>query len=510
MHCRHPEPSPAPSFSPQSSGTTPFAPRHRAAFLSVLAFTLLLTGTLSATNHPQSDRILPEALPDPHLTGYAFPESEATVTSWITAMTRGTPSTTLPSPTDRIQLHGWGLWTALTAETSQMTDGQRLRVFETWLTPEDLLENSTLPGVSALAQLPRRRAPLHTPAHLTANGETAGGAAAAGTSSGPASTDRIVGYVKYDPTSAEHIIRQQLLSASALNALLAGGAQQIPPFPATALVVKPLFQIIKISELIEGRYYALKAWSGPPETVQPYAPAQWPGSVWIDVLGEGRGQGAIDARPAADGSTRTATTTYPLSSLINYRLSAVDATALNADKPGTGASAGDIAILVAMHVAGREIARWTWQTFWWTPDPDSPPAPSSPAIASQRPNQLRGAARSYAMAQTYTMQTPDQPYVGGENSGAAVYAYNPWIEARFAPADLPDSLPGLDPNGLPATNNHGVQTNCMSCHAQANYNPNRRVTAPRFAGARYVDLADPQFVGTLQVDFLWSIGRHAK
>ena len=196
--------------------------------------------------------------------------------------------------------------------------------------------------------------------------------------------------------------------------------------------------------------------------------------------------------------------------MINYRLSAVDATALNADKPGTGASAGDIAILVAMHVAGREIARWTWQTFWWTPDPDSPPAPSSPAIASQRPNQLRGAARSYAMAQTYTLQTPDQPYVGGENSGAAVYAYNPWIEARFAPADLPDSLPGLDPNGLPATNNHGVQTNCMSCHAQANYNPNRRVTAPRFAGARYVDLADPQFVGTLQVDFLWSIGRHAK
>ena len=41
-------------------------------------------------------------------------------------------------------------------------------------------------------------------------------------------------------------------------------------------------------------------------------------------------------------------------------------------------------------------------------------------------------------------------------------------------------------------------------------NPARLATAPRFAGARYVDLADPQFVGTLQVDFLWSIARHAK
>ena len=108
------------------------------------------------------------------------------------------------------------------------------------------------------------------------------------------------------------------------------------------------------------------------------------------------------------------------------------------------------------------------------------------------------------------MLTPDQPYVGGENAGAAVYAYNPWIEARFSSADLPDSQPRFDPAGRPADNNCGVQTNCMSCHAQATYNPNKRVTAPRFTGARYVDLIDPQYVGTLQTDFLWVIPRHAK
>jgi hypothetical protein len=50
----------------------------------------------------------------------------------------------------------------------------------------------------------------------------------------------------------------------------------------------------------------------------------------------------------------------------------------------------------------------------------------------------------------------------------------------------------------------------MSCHAQASYNPRGLATAPRFTGARYVDLSDPQFVGTLQVDFLWSIARHAR
>jgi hypothetical protein len=167
-------------------------------------------------------------------------------------------------------------------------------------------------------------------------------------------------------------------------------------------------------------------------------------------------------------------------------------------------------VLVAMHVAGREIARWTWQTFWWTPAPDSPPAPSSPAIASRRPAQLRGAPRHYAMALAYTLFAPDQPYAGGENAGAPVYAYHPWIEARFAPADLPDSQPLTDPDRRTLANNTGVQTNCLSCHVRANYNPGLRTMAPRFAGLRYTDLGDPQFVGTLQVDFLWSIARHAR
>ena len=114
------------------------------------------------------------------------------------------------------------------------------------------------------------------------------------------------------------------------------------------------------------------------------------------------------------------------------------------------------------------------------------------------------------MALSYTMSSPNEPYVGGANDAPAVYVYNPYIEARFAPADLPDSLPGLDPAGRPAANNHGIQTNCLSCHIQANHNPRRLATAPRFTGARYVDLGAAEFVGTLQTDFLWALPRHAK
>jgi hypothetical protein len=452
----------------------------------------------------RAQQITPEPLPQLSIPNFGFPENEAALTSWVTAMTRSTPEAAFA--TAKIYLHGWGLWTALTAETAQSVDSQPLRVFETWLTPEELAADPAT-GVTAPAARLRRRSPLRSLNQLRFRlneRETSG------TPDEIDPINRVMGFVKFDPTAADHIVKQQLLNTEALDALLLGGAQQIPAFPATALVAKPVFQVVKVSDLIDGRYYALKVWPGPPATPQPWAPSQWPGCVWLDVFDGGNGHGAVDESPAGDGSSRTEETTYPLASIIHYRLSATDAVGLNEAKPATDASAGDYAILVAMHVAGREIARWTWQTFWWTPTPDDPHEPSSPAIAGRRPAQLRGAARNYAMALAYTLLTPDQPYVGGENTGVPVYAYNPWIEARFGPADLPDSQPLPDASGRMLANNVGVQTNCMSCHIRATYNPNLRATAPRFAGARYTDLGDAQFVGTLQVDFLWSLPRNAQ
>jgi hypothetical protein len=447
-----------------------------------------------------ASEIVPEFLPDPRIPGFGFPESEATLTRWITELTRGDTATIAPAAFEKIHGHGWGLWTALTMETAQRQEGQRLRVFETWLTTDEVAESSGDVGRQAFARRAplRRLAPLKIREVEREQGES------------PTPIERVMGFVKFDPTAVDHIVRQSLLHTTALNALLEGGAQQIPPFPSTALAVKPVFQTIRQNELVEGRYYALKTWRGPPDTPRPWGPTHWMSSVWIDILDGGNGRGAVDEFGLSDGSTRTAETTYPLSSLIHYRLSAADATALNAERAVPPASAGDIIILIAMHVSGREIARWTWQTFWWTPAPDTPPAPSSSAIAGLRPTQLRGAPRNYAMALGYTMLSPDQPYVGGSNSTPAVYVYNPWLEARLGPGDLPDSIPGFAPNGQSAANNHGVQTNCMSCHAHATYNPNQRPTAPRLTGARYVDLGAAEFVGTLQVDFLWSIARHAR
>jgi hypothetical protein len=441
-------------------------------------------------------------LPNPQVPGFHFPESEATILTWVQTM--GAGGADAPAAFNNVYTHGWGLWTALTMPTSQV-DGDALRVFETWYTPQEISEvpgslNANLVPPS-LQPAARKRAPMQNFVQFEHGLDPRDRELMAQVNG----SETVFGYVKFDPTAAAHVMKQQLLSTAALNQLMTGGASQIPVFPSTALTLKSAFQIITPSSLVDGRYYRLNVWSGPPATPQAYGPVLWPGVVWVDIQGGGSGNGQIDMEASTDGGTRTDQTTYPVSDFINHQITRGEAAEFNANQPGSNVMPGNYAILVAMHVAGREIARWTWQTFWWSPTPDDPQLPSSTAIAALRPSQLTGAPRHYAMSLGYSMSTPSQPNVGGQNTGAAVYAYNPYLEARFGPPNLPDSIPGNDPNGQPSANNVGVNCNCMSCHIRANYNPNNLATAPRYAGARYTDLNDPQFAGTLQVDLLWSL-----
>lgn len=468
---------------------------------------------------PAAARELPQIAPEPPprlaIAEFSFPEAEATLTSLVTTMTRRRATEQGADAERRVYRHGWGLWTMLTYYSQQAYRDQRLRVFETWLSLDELQSSTpaSVPNQPSAAstppRLPRNRSlrPLGT---LRLQADDPAEVADVAPSDDGSHIARVIGFVKFDPSAAEHVVRQRLLDRAAMDALLDAGAIQVPPFPATALIAKPVFQIVKASELVGGRYHPLHVWSGPPAVPQAWGPDRWTDVVWIDVRNGGSGRGAVDAIAATDGSSRTPSTTYPVADFIHHPLSAADAAALNQAKPDTKAAAGDIALLVAMHVAGRELARWTWQTFWWTPAPDTPPAPSSVAIAAARLAELVDAPRHYAMSLSYAMLAPEQPYTGGSNEAPAVYAYNPWIEARFAPDDLPDSRPGLGPDGTVSANNVGVQTNCVSCHAQATHHAATLKTAPRFTGARYVDLIDPQYVGTLQTDFLWSLPRHAR
>jgi hypothetical protein len=177
------------------------------------------------------------------------------------------------------------------------------------------------------------------------------------------------------------------------------------------------------------------------------------------------------------------------------------------------AKKGDYAVLVGMHVTTNETIRWTWQTFWWAPNPENPPSPSSKFQADKRPDQLKGAARHYAVAITYTFILPNQPITGGNNIGQSVIGYNPYLEAGFfyqpgnKKAPLTYSAVVVT-NGKNVYNNVGVLTNCMSCHGITNYVIKNQDA--NYIGDTYIDKNDTLFKGKLKTDFLWSIPLQSK
>jgi hypothetical protein len=157
-------------------------------------------------------------------------------------------------------------------------------------------------------------------------------------------------------------------------------------------------------------------------------------------------------------------------------------------------------LLVAMHVGTKEISNWTWQTFFWTPNPAQPLFPSSAFAAGLRPSNLNGAANHYAVATAYAMVWPNQPINGGTNTGVTpIIAFNPYLEAGLG------NLSSGRPNQLNPNYQWGVQTNCMSCHAQATVVPSSPGSSLPYTADQYISMNDTMFYKFLKVDFAWSI-----
>jgi hypothetical protein len=451
----------------------------------------------------------PVALPDPKIAGFRFPESAETVARWAAS-----------DDVDAAARHAWGLWTALMTDSGESFEGQPLRVFETWFTTRDLLASVPLPAV------PRPRVPhplgdleqlhrIRRAARLDADAETPppnvdGGNSEEGDAGSPAG-DELLGFVKFDPVAAEHVASDRLLSKGRLQELVTLPVAKIPDFPNAAIVVKAVYQTLSTggdAGTSAAQYSKLASWTGPPDPAVSFPPSSWTDCVWIDRLDptSGTGNGEVDTRCAEDGSSRTPATTYGLGRFVHFTLSATEAAAGGPSSAAANESVGqpgDVVVLIAMHITTRESPEWTWETYWWTPTPDEPAAPSSAAFAAARPAQLSSAARNYAGCTALSMLRPPPPSTGGSNVGESVYCFNPWLEAKFGPKDLPDSQ-AVTWNGVSVTNDVGVQSNCMSCHAQANYSPPGS-KGPDYTGDRYVDRSSAEFNGTLLTDFLWSI-----
>jgi hypothetical protein len=459
------------------------------AVLVVLTTAVLIIQCKSKKSEetPGVSKITPKELPS-IVPGFTFPEDSNTVLGWLS-----------PYDSTSVYNHAWGVWAGLTANSGELYQGDSLLIYQTWLGIGDIQAIVASGGREKAAQLTKTgRTPLTVPNQLLhARKFAALQGHAVDTSAGfNTSGFNFWVSVSYDPNAAEHVISHSLLKQSVLDSYLKpGGIGSIPPFPPKAITTKPVYFVGHRRDSL----VRIPAWPGPPSTPQAYDADIWNNYVYADIQNRQQpGKKLVPVTTDKPSSAQIAAATCNLSDFINFKIDAAMAKYFNEQQSavqGDTAVAGDIAILVAMHVTTKEISNWTWQTFYWAPNPGTPYSPSSVLAASLRPSQLQGAASHYALSTAYAEVLPNQPVTGGTNTGVtAMIGYNPYLEATFGPA----VFAGFPQSFNPAYQ-YGIQTNCMSCHALATAQPTPYTTD------QYVDMADTIFINTVQLDFAWSI-----
>jgi hypothetical protein len=433
--------------------------------------------------------IVPVPLPE-KVRGFHFPEDSNKIYSWLT-----------PYDSTDVYKHAWGVWAGLTAESGQTYQGDKLLVYQTWLGIADLQtlvqNNDTLTSAKkgrTLLTFPNQikhanelqRKALTASAHIESSGidtNAAGG-------------NNFWVSVAYDPNAAKHVVNNQLLKQSVINKYYQkDGNGSIPAFPSNAITVKPVYFVgRKTDSLIR-----VNTWPGPPSPAKGFGPGAWKTYVYADVQNkQPRNKKLVPVTGENPSTAQIQAATCNLDEFIHFSIDAAMAayiTKQDSAVQGFSAHAGDLALLVAMHVTTKEISNWTWQTFFWSYDAANPFSPSSAKAAALRPSELSNAAAHYALSTAYTMVTPNQPIQGGTNkSASAMIGYNPYLEAGFPPNTF------VFANELNKDFRYGIQTNCMSCHIFAT-----SASAITYSTDQYIGLDNKFFKNKVQVDFAWSI-----
>ncbi|TAE11644.1 MAG: hypothetical protein EAZ95_13350 [Bacteroidetes bacterium] len=440
-------------------------------------------GTSDDKGKPTDDKkevaIKPIPLPATGSGGFKFPEDSATIYQWLDK--RDTAS---------IYKHAWGLWEGLTTQTDQVLAGDKLLVFETWKGIQELVDDVNADNKNGGCDQPKKsRTPLKFPKQLLH-------AKPASLKSDEESTtidknqNNFEG-VAYNPEAACYATSNLIYKKSVLESYRKKDAiGTIPPFPQKSMTIKPVYFVGKQTDGL----IRIPAWVG--SNLKLDTLNQWNSVVYADVNNKSSNK---NIQPVDTTTKDIKKATCDLNDFIHFKVDAAMAEQLKKEQPGADVKAGDIAILVAMHVTTKEISNWTWQTFFWVPNADAPASPSSKYAASLRPKSLSPAAAHYAVSTAYAMVWPNQPITGGindKNKTEPIIGYNPYLEAGF----------GAFGNKNTFGFQYGIQTNCMSCHAIAYYNPTGdKAQNPFYTADQYIDMKDKIFVNKVQLDFAWSI-----
>lgn len=386
-----------------------------------------------------------------------------------------------------LRQHAWTLWSGLTANSTQSFQGQNLPIWATWLSEDDVFSSPA--RLLALASKPRPLLSLAPPRQFAR--AVPNMALRLGLSAG--APNSILADVKMSPDSANFIAQSHATpansgqsysykSATDLTRLNTAFNQQNTPvadrkiidFPPAATDLKLVFTTVSGTKLTP-----IPVWAGPGGSTTPKQPVS---STWTTCVAVDPTNSITSPATITCNGKQIQAQVVPLNAFFSIRVDATEANAVNqrAKLAGRAAvAAGDYHVLLAMHVTTKEIANWTWATFWWQ-NGQSPPN-KFPGSVDDMPDatKVKGAWRNYAMCVGDAMVSP-----ANDPHGKPDVCFNPYLETP-----LPD----------------GIDSNCMSCHARATVQPSARYPTTYLPNG-WIDLADPGiFGGKTRTDFVWAI-----
>lgn len=488
----------------------PRAPVHaaRAAALATLTLAIAVAATAaSAADGTWPSTPMRAADPPPVR---SYPSSAARIQRWIDTQNEAA-----------IRAHAWDLWQSITTPSKY----PGVPIWQTWYSGHELFETGPAARQQRVPGLHFERATqvVHHGHHRAAPTAAAAPAtAAAGTPIPSAPAEVPTSFNRYSPSVAHFIWERRLNDSTVLDAINAGFDRNGTPVAARQLqtsagatdprsvVLKPVFQFVSGSAPT-----AIPVWTGvTPETstnlVNPSVDT-WRRCVVLDPTRR-HPRGTTMSLPCNSEPARP----WPVVSLDDFyfvRLDQALADAYSAFAKASGddvgannrtdaasvaamVKPGNLALLMAMHVTGKEISNWTWQTFWWALDP------LDPVNGRDRPKSIPRPWSRYNMTTAYDMTAT------GRHESTPLIAFNPYLETN-----LQGTVPGPGNTTIAWT---GVNSNCMSCHRVAAWkaqtdNPgpaNGWGTGPAYRPSGLISPGDASiFAGYTKLDFLWSLQR---
>lgn len=444
---------------------------------------------------------------DPRPVG-TYPSSEERINGWINF-----------EQTDSIRAHAWDIWQSLTAMVNDSTP-----VWQTFYSGHELFDSIATPTPTT------RPHALRLPVEIAKQVNHFLFARGDGSPIHPRipvnKFERVFAFNRFSRSTAHYIWDNGINKVTTLWSLNLKFAEGSPlasrqvlvsrdSTDALSFVTKVVFQFIRGDTVT-----AIPYWHGyssantrtdvPGDTLHP-PPRFWKQAVAVDPSGKYQPGDSVFL-PVNDSMPPAWLTVVPMSSFYYVQVTAADSANLtffgvnesgddlgfNSDTSAAAIAAaarpGNYGLMLAMHVTGKEIPNWTWQSFWWTPFPND-------SLGSDRPGSIPSPWNNYVMTTAYSMTIGGQPNI----------AFNPYLET---------SLAGNTETGFPWT---GVISNCMSCHRRAavgfGIDPNAdtaTANTPLYGPAANVDPGDstiflipipnsPGDWSTLKTDFLWSV-----